>query len=58
MASSRWVLLARGNGTRLQEWTREICRVPISKQYSRHLVERRSLLEPSRERVRQVTADA
>jgi hypothetical protein len=42
----------------MQEWTREIGRVPIPEQHSQRVGGRRSLLEPSRERVRQVTADA
>lgn len=46
MAHSRWALvLAGGDGTRLQELTREICGAPVPKQYCRGLVGGRSLLE-------------
>jgi mannose-1-phosphate guanylyltransferase len=56
MAPSHWALvLAGGDGTRLQELTREICGVPIPKQYCRRLVGGRSLLELTLDRVRHFT---
>jgi mannose-1-phosphate guanylyltransferase len=49
-AGDRWALvLAGGDGTRLQEWTRAICGAPIPKQYCRILGDR-SLLETTLER--------
>jgi mannose-1-phosphate guanylyltransferase len=57
MEPSHWALvLAGGDGTRLQELTREICGVPIPKQYCRRLVGGRSLLELTLDRVRHFTA--
>lgn len=57
MAGRRWALvLAGGEGTRLQELTREICGAPVPKQYCRCLLGGRSLLEVTLDRVRHFTA--
>jgi mannose-1-phosphate guanylyltransferase len=54
-APDHWTLvLAGGDGTRLQELTREIAGAPIPKQYCRLLGER-SLLEATLDRARHVT---
>jgi mannose-1-phosphate guanylyltransferase len=50
------LVLAGGDGTRLQELTRELCGVPIPKQYCRPLLGGRSLLELTLERARRVSA--
>jgi mannose-1-phosphate guanylyltransferase len=53
MAGRRWALvLAGGEGTRLQELTREICGAPVPKQYCRRLLGGRSLLEVTLDRAR------
>jgi mannose-1-phosphate guanylyltransferase len=57
MAGRRWALvLAGGEGTRLQRLTREICGAPVPKQYCRCLLGGRSLLEVTLDRVRHFTA--
>jgi mannose-1-phosphate guanylyltransferase len=57
MAHRSWALvLAGGDGTRLQELTREICGAPIPKQYCRRLSGERSLLEQTLDRARDFTA--
>jgi len=57
LTHSRWALvLAGGDGTRLQELTREICGTPVPKQYCRGLVGGRSLLALTLDRARHFTA--
>ena len=56
VAHGRWALvLAGGDGTRLQKLTRELCGEPIPKQYCRRLSGGRSLLELTLTRVRHFT---